>query len=241
VKAILRFPVRIVLCLLHLVDIHPNRAGSVQPCWGGSATRRLHAGKIVTGTIVHLVPGGRTGIIRTAEGGRVLFAAGAVLGDYETLAVGQRVSFDLDRGHGGNTAARVMREPVPAAPLRNPGSPADLRYRGFDQRQNVRAYRFDAVGRDGTLGEFVVTVDVDLLLKHHVSVQEIPALCLRKLASDLKDSPDPRPHQLASADLLAHTELRTAALQRKRAKAPFHPGRRGASPPPPWGGAGKHE
>jgi hypothetical protein len=66
-----------------------------------------------------------------------------------------------------------------------------------------------------------------LMLKHRIGVQEAPALCLRKLAADLKAFPDSGRHELDDGDLLAYASARAAALERKRPRHSFT-GRRGS-------------
>jgi hypothetical protein len=184
----------------------------------------------VTGIIVGLAASTRTGTIRSEDGSRLPFSAAGVLGDFETLAVGLLVNFDLDRARPHHTAVRVFHEPSGASePGRKPEVSTDLRYAGFSQADNIRSYRFDAVVHGRPVQQFAVTVDLALMLKHHVAVQEAPALCLRKLAADLKACPDSGRHELADVDLLAYASSRAAALERKRAKHWFA-GRRGAPP-----------
>lgn len=187
----------------------------------------------MTGTIVELTSGRRTGIIRAEDGSRLLFSAAAVLGEFETLAVGHRVTFDLDRSMPVGSAVHILRQPPPSILARKAGARLDVRYIGFDQAQGVRKYKFAAVADGQSARRFIVTVDVALLLKHHVAVQELPALCLRKLVADLEASPESRPHELGNDDLLAFALSRAAAAQRKRSKPGFD--RHRHSPPPsPW-------
>jgi len=58
----------------------------------------------------------------------------------------------------------------------------ELRYMGFQQKQNRRLYRFD-MNDAGTKSSIphVVSVDMELFLKHHVGIQEGPALCAQKI------------------------------------------------------------
>ena len=197
----------------------------------GESARAEHT--TLTGIIVELARSRRIGVIRAQDGLRVLFSASAVLGSFETLAIGHRVRFDLDRAWPRHNAVRVLREPSGSSTPNRVKSGPDLRYRGFDQAQNVRSYKFDAVRSGDAIQHFVVTVDLALLLKHHIGVQEGPVLCLQKLAADLEGSPDSQWHELGNEDLLAYALSRTAVLQRKRPKAAIR-GRRGSPPPGPW-------
>jgi len=186
----------------------------------------------VTGTIVALAVRTRTGTIRTEDGSRHAFSDDAVVGDFDTLVVGNRVSFDVDRARPRDGAVTVFREPVRSDETAGgkPGVRPDLRYVGFSQESNVRFYRFDAAAVSPLTRQYVVTVDLALLTKHHICVQEAPALCLRKLASDLKDSRNSQRHELGNADLLAFASTRAAALARRRPRHSFRP-RRGSPPP----------
>ncbi|HEY1337168.1 MAG TPA: hypothetical protein VGF59_06635 [Bryobacteraceae bacterium] len=86
----------------------------------------------------------------------------------------------------------------------------ELRYMGFEQRQNARAYRFDGIKKGGPVRHFVVTVDLALFLAHHVGIQEGPTLCARKLAAELETCGDGE-HALTEADLEAYASARAAA------------------------------
>ncbi len=187
----------------------------------------------MTGTIVGLAAGTRTGTIRAQDGSLLAFSGAAVLGDFDTLAVGHRVSFGVERGALHQTAVCVFHEPAArtAPPGHKPDGPADLRYIGFQPSGNTRKYRFDSQS-GGNAVQHGITVDVALLLKHRIGVQEAPALCLRKLRADLKDFPDRQTHHLAEDDMLAFVALRAETAQRKKPKHSFT-GRRGAPPPGP--------
>jgi hypothetical protein len=159
----------------------------------------------------------------------MVFSAATVLGDFESLTLGDRVTFDTDRNTSHHIAVRVFREPFSSgvSTAGHRGCP-DLRYAGFDQANNIRSYRFDAVS-SGHSVRHCVTVDLALFLKYHIGVQEAPALCLHKLATDLKDAPHSGPHQLGDNDLEAFAASRAASLDRKR---PRHvPATRRGSPP----------
>ena len=188
----------------------------------------------MTGTIVALAGNARTGTIRSLDGSRVTFSAANVLGDFDALAVGHMVSFDLERPQPHHIAARVFREPSGAhGAVGKLGASPDLRYTGFHQDGRVRSYCFDAVVPGVQARQFTVKVDMALLLKHRIGVQDVPALCLRKLTADLGALPESGQHELRDEELLALASSRAAAaIVRKRAKHSFA-GRRGAPPPGP--------
>jgi hypothetical protein len=185
----------------------------------------------MTGTIVGLAAATRTGTIRSQDGCQLVFSAVAVLGDFETLAVGHRVSFELDRARPHHAAVGVFREPVCASGSRkDAAAPPDLRYTGFKQTANMRTYLFQAVSLGHPVQQFVVTVDLALMAKHHVGVQEAPPLCLHKLAEDLRHPHESGRHELADDDLLAFASSRAAALERRKPRHSFV--RRPGTPPP---------
>ena len=188
----------------------------------------------MTGTIVGLAKSSRTGTIRSGDGSRVGFSAAAVLGEFERLAVGHMVSFDLDRSQLRHVAVRVFREPFAAqGPSKPPCASTDLRYTGFRQVDGIRTCSFETVEPGRPAQRFTITVDFALLLKHRISVQDVPALCLHKLSADLGEASHTRAdHELCEADLLACLSSRAAAAERKRLRHSFG-GRRGPPPPGP--------
>jgi hypothetical protein len=108
----------------------------------------------------------------------------------------------------------------------------ELRYVGFDQHDNTRAYKFDSVEKGQPIVRLVITADLTLFLKHHINIQEGPDLCAHKLNADptglgLHD------YQLTDEDLLAFATARADAEAHRaelRRKANLH--RRGPFRPP---------
>jgi hypothetical protein len=187
----------------------------------------------MTGTIVGLAASTRTGTIRSKDGSRLGFSAAGVLGDFDTLAVGHPVSFEVERALPHHTATRVFREPLGSGgPAKKPDGSMDLRYMGFQQAGNIRSYRFDALASGNAVQHFVVNVDLALMLKHRIGVQEAPSLCLRKLTADLRGVPGTGDHELDDGDLGSYASSRAAAVERKKPRHPFT-GRRGPPPPGP--------
>lgn len=135
-----------------------------------------------------------------------------ISGEFDTLSVGERVRFDLDRTWSEVTAVRVLAEPV------EPTGPLDLRYAGFNQEAGIRHYRFDGVLGGKIKRRFVVSANMALFRKYHIAVQDGPALCLRKLAAGLETTPESTRCELTSDDLLAQLEARAAASQKRRPK-----------------------
>ena len=103
-----------------------------------------------------------------------------------------------------------------------------LRYLGFDQMQNARAFRFDIMNKGEVTKQAIVTVDLSLFLLHHVGIQDGPTLCASKLSADIENSIEGT-HTLTADDIRAHAEARTAA-EAKRIEARRNTHRR---PTPP--------
>jgi len=202
----------------------------------------------VTGTITALNTQRRSGSIRSGDGSVFTFyGAGVIAGLFDFLRIGQQVHFET--GHGFRTQNAVRIQSRPGAPssagslggdksLPRPGtsgrreaSPQFL-YSGFDQPQNVRHYRFSSVMRGEPAKTFTVSVDLALFLKHHVGIQEAPALCLKKLGR--ADPEAARVQQeLTDGDLAAYASDRAVAAARKRQRRRWPKSRKTASPTPP--------
>jgi hypothetical protein len=100
----------------------------------------------------------------------------------------------------------------------------EIRYIGFDQRQNSRVYRFD-VRTDGRLTKPVaVTVDMAVFRNHSVGIQEGPILSGNKLTADLERGWEGE-HELTAADVRAYVDARELA-NAQRASARKAPRRR---------------
>jgi hypothetical protein len=108
----------------------------------------------------------------------------------------------------------------------------ELRYMGFDQTQDKRFYKFDHNAKGQPATRLLVSVDMALFLKHHVGIQEGPALCAQKLAADLEAHREGG-HALTNEDLLAYATDRAAKeAQKAEARRPS-PHRRPSRPPGP--------
>ena len=90
----------------------------------------------------------------------------------------------------------------------------ELRYMGFDQHGNIREYMFDDVSDGERAVRLVVTADLTLFLKHHISIQEGPAVSARKIAANTAKLGQ-HDHQLTNQDLLAFAAARTSEVARK--------------------------
>ena len=100
----------------------------------------------------------------------------------------------------------------------------EVRYLGFEQKQNFRVYRFD-VRTDGSLTKQVsVTADVAVFRDHSVGIQEGPLLSGNKLTADLERGWEGE-HELTAADVRAYADARALA-DAQRASARKAVGRR---------------
>jgi hypothetical protein len=106
----------------------------------------------------------------------------------------------------------------------------ELRYMGFEQLRNSRAFRFDVIAKGEITRQAVVTADMALFLQHRVGIQDGPTLCALKLSADLEHSIEGE-HVLTADDLRAHSEARASA-EAKRIEARRMAGRRHITPAP---------
>jgi hypothetical protein len=125
------------------------------------------------------------------------------------------------------------------------GEVMQLRYMGFEQAKAVRVYRFDRIEERVPTVRYTVTADLALFLKHHIGIQEGPALCARKLTSDLEGT-EQCEHILTNDDLLAYVTARADADARKAAARKPGVRRRAPVRNEAWGGmngaaAGNHD
>jgi hypothetical protein len=114
----------------------------------------------------------------------------------------------------------------------------EIRYLGFDQRENFRVYRFDVHTDGRPMKEVSVTADMVVFRDHRVGIQEGPFLCGNKLTADLGRGWEGE-HELTAADVRAHADTKALA-DAERASARRAPRRRpGVSAAliqqkPPW-------
>jgi hypothetical protein len=102
-----------------------------------------------------------------------------------------------------------------------------VRYMGFDQKQNARSYRFQVIAEGQPTRRFTVNADMALFLAHRVSIQEGPTLAASKLTAGLERNVD-GVYELTSEDLRSYVDARSVAeaLRAERRK----PSRRRPSP-----------
>lgn len=117
----------------------------------------------------------------------------------------------------------------------------EIRYLGFDQRQNSRVYRFDVRIGGRLPKEISVTADIAVFRDHSVGIQEGPSLSGNKLTADLERGWEGE-HELTAADVRAYADAKALA-ETQRAGARKTPRRRPAvqaetEQRPPWGNSG---
>src|SRR3954453_10017050 len=112
-----------------------------------------------------------------------------------------------------------------------------LRYLGFDQLQNARAFRFDIMNKGEATRQAIVTADLALFLEHHVGIQDGPTLCASKLFADIENSIEGA-HVLTGDDIRAHAQARATA-EAKRIEARRNTSRRPTPPAPEIGPRGE--
>jgi hypothetical protein len=90
----------------------------------------------------------------------------------------------------------------------------ELRYLGFDQKQNTRQYKFDGVATGQPTLHYVVTADLALFREHRIGIQEGPSLCAHKLSCAQQAATEVK-LELTNEDLRAHADARSIAEARK--------------------------
>ena|SRR5689334_13973918 len=86
----------------------------------------------------------------------------------------------------------------------------EIRYLGFDQRDNSRVYRFDVQTVGRPMKEVSVTADMVVFRDHRVGIQEGPILSGNKLTADLGRGWEGE-HELTLADVRAHADAKARA------------------------------
>ena len=141
----------------------------------------------MTGIIKSMDSGSTAGVITAEDGLMVGFWPSAVLAyDVPTLAIGQVVSFELEGGRRPKALnVYVQRRPQPVNAQGGRPETTRLRYIGFEHRGSIRAYVFERLSPGSEKRRYTVDADLTLFAKHHVGMQEGPALCLHLLAAEL--------------------------------------------------------
>lgn len=104
----------------------------------------------------------------------------------------------------------------------------EIRYLGFDQRQNARVYRFEIRTGGRVTQQASITADMAVFGGHSIGIQDGPVLCGNKLTADLARGWDGE-HELTAADVRAYVDTKALASA-QRASARKAPRRRGGMP-----------
>jgi cold shock CspA family protein len=141
----------------------------------------------MTGTIKSLDVQNASGAITAEDGLIVGFGLPAVMAyDVANLAIGQVVSFELEGGRCPKALnVSVQRPPHGINAQEKRLEITRLRYLGFEHKGNTRGYLFERLSPGSEKRTFTVDADLTLFAKHHVRMQEGPALCLHALAAEL--------------------------------------------------------
>jgi|SRR5713226_3851923 hypothetical protein len=83
------------------------------------------------------------------------------------------------------TNPTVTNDPQAVGELRAVGPKSTLRYSGFDQQDNTRSYVFQYMVPGEKAIPIIVSAEIPLLVKHHVRIQDGPALCLYTLMLEI--------------------------------------------------------
>jgi hypothetical protein len=181
----------------------------------------------MTGRIKSLGDGGTFGYIAAENGLSFHFESSAVLAyDVTCLAVGQMVSFELERcSHPRALNVCVERQHHAPHPPDKHSERIHLRYTGFEQAGNIRSYRFERLLAGEETQTFHVTADLALFKRHRVGIQEGPTLCLEVLMADLRAGDSTRLtarlRPLTDPDMLAHLASRPASGSKGRHRGGF--------------------
>jgi len=106
----------------------------------------------------------------------------------------------------------------------------EIRYLGFNQQLEERAYHFDVSSKGELRREIVVTADIGLFRAYHVAIQDGPRLCARKLEAELATD-FAGAHSLTTEDFRLHAAEHLAA-EAKRAEKRRNNMRRAKAPAP---------
>jgi hypothetical protein len=175
----------------------------------------------MTGRIKSLDVADGSGVILTEDGLIVAFCGTAVMAfDIPTLAVGQAVGFELDDGrcpHALNV--HVQWAPQSVSGTERHGRITRFGYIGFEHRGSVRAYLFENLAPGIEKRTRTVTADLALFARHHVGLQEGPALCLNLLLEELPEEGTtvlaPFERSLSDREMLAFVASRPVSRARR--------------------------
>ena len=179
----------------------------------------------MTGKIKQLNTESASGCIDAENGSRFHFDSCAVLAyDATFLAVGQLVTFDLEKGSSSRAVNICVQRTRTVPHVEGKKDINALRYVGFDQVASIRSYKFERTAMGEETEMFVVTTDLTLFAKHHVGIQEGPTLCLHLLTAELATAGvAERPHfhcTFTEQNMLTHVASRPAPGTRAHSRRP---------------------
>ena len=106
----------------------------------------------------------------------------------------------------------------------------ELRYMGFDQKQNTRTYKFDGVANGQPTVHFAGDRGSGTIPANRIGIQEGPTLCAQQLSSAAEPATETN-LELTNDDLRAHASARSMAEARKAEARRMGPRRRPPVPP----------
>jgi hypothetical protein len=179
----------------------------------------------MTGKIKQLNTESASGCIDAENGLKLHFDSSAVLAyDATFLAVGQLVTFDLEKGSPTRAVNICVQRTRPVPHVEGKRETNSLRYMGFDQVASIRSYKFERTAMGEETEMFIVTTDLTLFAKHHVGIQEGPTLCLHLLTAELATAGvAERPHfqcSFTEQNMLSHVASRPIPGTRAHSRRP---------------------
>lgn len=99
-------------------------------------------------------------------------------------------------------------------------------FRGFQQTNGQRTYTYDGVAADRSRSEFTVLVELAMLRRHKISLQELPLLCRAVLDSEAALPCEQRSYAFGEVQMSvqdAHVAAKAEAAQKRRKAAPKRP------------------
>jgi hypothetical protein len=162
-------------------------------------------------------------VITSERGERVDFDVTAVLAyDVSGLTAGQVVNFELttESSHQAINVSVQTSRGIEYAEQKFPEI-RRLRYVGFEQHGNLRAYQFERISPGDEKQTFAVNIDLVLFKRHHVLMQEGPLLCLWLLSGEMEASGE-RPLQFSPCSITDRNMLAYVASK----PVPRTPGRK---------------
>lgn len=108
-----------------------------------------------------------------------------------------------------------------------------FRYLGHRQSGTLRELSFGDMGKDGIEHLLNLRIDIGLLMKHHLRIQDIPDICLRILAERWTNTPvqpgPPTAITISEEDLSRLAGEQEEKIAAKRAKKPRSPAPKGTA------------